>query len=134
MPVLNIYYKENTGEIHSFQGGDTLTPVNEIPKGCKRVAFGGNISIWDQKTHRTIYKVDVNTKQLVLITDTPPIEEKEVLVDLERKLIIMRDDLKTAKEENDFSFAEYLHDEIEKLQLKIDRLKAEAGDVQTHIA
>jgi hypothetical protein len=132
MTILNIYYKEDTGDIHSFQGGDALTPQNEIPKGCKRVAFGGAINIWDAKTHRVIYRVNTETKKLELITDAP-VEEKEMLSELEKKLIVMQNDLRTAKGESDLEFVEYLNGQLETLQNKIDRIKAEQSHVQTHI-
>lgn len=132
MSILNIYYDQDTGDIKGYQGGDALTPTREIPKGCGRVAFGGDVSIWDPQSHRTIYKVDVNTKQLVLITNKP-LDEKEMLEDLENKLVVAKKDFDMADWRKDVAFIEYIKVHMDELQLKIDRLKAEEQSVSTLI-
>lgn len=76
MKLLNIYYDKTTGEIKGYQGGNLVTPDNEIPEGCARIVYPGDVNIWHEKTYRTIYKINIENGDLVL--DRKKLEEQNV--------------------------------------------------------
>lgn len=130
--VLNVYYKEKTGDIVGYQKGESLTPLNEIPPGCLRAAYM-DADIWGPNFHVNM-KVDVATKKLVPINDPEPIDETHLLPDLERKIEHAKEELIMAsKDEGMTEYRDYLKTHIDNLQLKIDQMRAQMGTVEiTH--
>lgn len=128
--VFNIYYREDTGEIVGYQDGGCLTPREEIPPKCKRLAFAKNVDILDSTSHRINMKVDVNSKNLTPINLPQVIEETDVILDLESQLLKASNDMKQAKEEGLIEYQDYLVGHIEDLNLRLDRAKAQLAIVE----
>jgi hypothetical protein len=127
--VLNVYYNEKTGEIVGYQGGDYLTPLNEVPKGCLRAAYM-NANIFNA-SHMICMKVDVETKKLVPINDPVPIDEKQYLPDLEKKLGRLKEDLATAMNDPAMEqYRDFLTEQVATAQLLVDQMKAAQGRVE----
>ncbi len=73
--IFNIHYNAKTGVIDSYQEGPEQTPVEELPPGCKLLAFQSYIHIFDGKVGdtngRVLMKVDLDKLELVPINPPP---------------------------------------------------------------
>ena len=129
MIVMNFYYDEKTGLIKAYQGGGALSPADEIPPGCKRVAFPHNV-VFTNDRGSIIMKFDVKTKQLIPLEDVKPLVEENSREYLLEELRVAEQDMAQADKEDLKEFRLFLRDKIEDIKLRLDQLAGASGTVE----